>query len=87
MKEKIIENMKAKVLSVLEGKEESERLIGVFPLDVRNYIEELGGEEDSDRFETNGWQWDFWQYFKYKGNTYCFGGSGYYGGGTFSRAN
>ena len=34
-------------------------------------------------FSTNGWQWDWWQAFSYKGKSYMLSGSGYHGGHTF----
>jgi hypothetical protein len=40
--------------------------------------------EDSDEgFDTNGWQFDWWQSFKHGGKTYILSGSGYYGGHQF----
>jgi len=39
-----------------------------------------------DGFETNGWQWDWWQQFEYKGKPYTLSGSGYHGGHSFSLA-
>lgn len=42
-----------------------------------------GIEEKEDGFETNGWQWDWWHRFKYKGKEYTLSGSGYYGGHAF----
>ena len=35
-------------------------------------------------FDTNGWQWDWWQNFEYKGKSYTLSGSGYYGGHSFA---
>jgi len=35
-------------------------------------------------FDTNGWQWDWWQHFTYEGKSYILGGSGYYGGLCFA---
>lgn len=34
-------------------------------------------------FDTNGWQWDWWQHFTCQGKEYTLSGSGYYGGHTF----
>jgi hypothetical protein len=36
-------------------------------------------------FDTNGWQWDWWQDFAYDGRGYTLAGSGYYGGHEFNR--
>jgi hypothetical protein len=38
-------------------------------------------------FDTNGWQWDWLQQFKYKGKSYILSGSGYYGGHSFHLAD
>ena len=34
-------------------------------------------------FDTNGWEWDWWQHFTYGGKEYTLSGSGYYGGHSF----
>lgn len=34
-------------------------------------------------FDTNGWQWDWWQKFAHNGKEYTLSGSGYYGGHAF----
>ena len=34
-------------------------------------------------FDTNGWQWDWWQHFGYQGRRYVLCGHGYYGGHSF----
>jgi hypothetical protein len=34
-------------------------------------------------FNTNGWQWDWWQEFIHCGTRYTLSGSGYYGGHAF----
>jgi hypothetical protein len=36
-----------------------------------------------DGFDTNGWQWDWWQHFTHNGKEYTLSGSGYYGGHSF----
>jgi hypothetical protein len=38
-------------------------------------------------FETNGWQWDWWQDFQCGGVAYTLSGSGYYGGQSFHRSD
>jgi len=38
-------------------------------------------------FDTNGWQWDWWQDFTHEGKKYTLGGSGYYGGHSFGLAD
>ena len=45
-------------------------------------ILELDGVEDDDR-DTNGWAWDYWQYFKVGDKRYTLSGSGYHGGHSF----
>ena len=40
-------------------------------------------EENSEGFDTNGWQYDWWQHFTHGGNEYTLSGSGYYGGHAF----
>lgn len=35
-------------------------------------------------FDTNGWQWDWWQHFRHEGKEYTLSGSGYYGGHAFN---
>jgi hypothetical protein len=41
------------------------------------------GFENLDNFETNGWDYDWWQSFEYVGKRYTLHGSGYYGGLSF----
>lgn len=40
-----------------------------------------------DGFDTNGWQWDWWQHFEHGGKEYVLSGSGYYGGHAFHLAD
>lgn len=42
------------------------------------------GRYGIEGFDTNGWQWDWWQDFSYKGKAYTLAGSGYYGGHSFN---
>lgn len=48
-------------------------------------VEKKESEDDcgQDGFDTNGWQYDWWQRFSYKGKDYTLSGSGYYGGHSF----
>ena len=39
--------------------------------------------ENDEGFSTNGWQWDWWQHFTYRGKSYTLSGSGYHGGHAF----
>ncbi len=41
------------------------------------------GDYAIEGFSTNGWQWDWWQYFKYNGKKYILSGGGYFGGHAF----
>jgi hypothetical protein len=53
----------------------------IAPSKVTDYLKELGYEEDLD---FNGWQWDYWIYYRQKGcKTLVLCGSGYYGGQVF----
>lgn len=45
-------------------------------------ILEIDGVTLIDR-DTNGWQWDYWQYYEFNGKTFTLSGSGYYGGHAF----
>ncbi len=45
------------------------------------------GNGNGKGFDANGWQWDWWQKFSYKGKKYTLSGSGYYGGHSFSPAD
>lgn len=42
---------------------------------------------NGEGFDTNGWQYDWWQTFVYKDKDYTLSGSGYYGGHTFGLAD
>jgi hypothetical protein len=44
-------------------------------------------EGNGEGFETNGWQWDWWQQFQHGGKDYTLSGSGYYGGHSFHVAD
>lgn len=83
MKKQLIENMKIAINKVINGEQKSVSLDGIYPNDVKEYIEELGGE-DLQEFDSNGWQWDFWMYFLYNGQRYMLAGSGYFGDLTFN---
>ncbi len=41
---------------------------------------EANGWSKLDRFDTNGWDWDWWEHFTKDDTTICVHGSGYYGG-------
>lgn len=40
-------------------------------------------EGNGEGFDTNGWQYDWWQSFTHGGKEYTLSGSGYYGGHAF----
>lgn len=48
---------------------------------ARKEIED--GRYGIEGFDTNGWQWDWWQEFSHAGKRYTLSGSGYYGGHAF----
>ena len=43
-------------------------------------------EFDTDKFDTNGWDYDYWQPCVINGHPYTLSGSGYYGGFSVSHA-
>lgn len=45
------------------------------------------GRYGIEGFDTNGWQWDWWQHFAHDGKEYVLSGSGYYGGHSFDLAD
>ena len=45
------------------------------------------GRYGVEGFDTNGWQWDWWQQFKHDGKSYTLSGSGFYGGHEFHVAD
>lgn len=44
-------------------------------------------EGNGDGFDTNGWQYDWWQQFTYKEKKYTLSGSGFNGGHAFNLAD
>lgn len=70
------QEFKDKIQLVLDGKEKevtSGTLIS--PHHVDEYLESLGL---SDRYiDTNGWDWDFWATYNYKGRKIVMAGSGW----------
>jgi hypothetical protein len=51
-------------------------------LTIKGMAKNITGEGRKG-FDTNGWQWDWWQQFTYEGKDYTLSGSGYYGGHSF----
>lgn len=72
----------SKIESVLDGTEEQWKDNEAhFPVEnICNAIAEIDGVDKVDDFESNGWQYDWWQYFTYKSKRYGLAGSGHYGG-------
>lgn len=50
-------------------------------------VSAIEGVREEERFETNGWEWDWWQTFSHEGRNYTLSGSGYYGGHSFGLAD
>ncbi len=70
---------------VIDGAEDTIELgTNCYINDVSGVIKEMGGKELEDKFDSNGWQWDFWAYYEVNGKEYCLSGSGYYGNLKFS---
>jgi hypothetical protein len=63
---------------VLSGKKKEVEIPRIKPNDIIEYIESLGGENDDDSFNTNGWEWDYWFTLKINGKNYDVSGDGYY---------
>ena len=49
------------------------------PSKIFKIIKSMGIEIDEDEFETNGWQYDYWQNITHNNKKYVIHGSGYYG--------
>jgi hypothetical protein len=84
------------IASVLDGQTESFEIkpfkpdtLAVSPEMVTSIMESLGWkqvqEEDRDKFDTNGWQYDWWMPFEKDGRSFTASGSGYYGGFGFHK--
>ena len=72
--------------SVLDGKvEEVDLELLITPASASSYLIDKGYEEDD--MSTNGWQWDFWQYFTKDDKGFCLSGSGFYGHLKFWKGN
>lgn len=52
-------------------------------LSIKGMKKNEDDEDLAEGFDTNGWQWDWWQNFKHGGKNYTLSGSGYYGGHGF----
>jgi len=82
------------IKAVLDGADTWEAPQLHFPVEaITNAILEIPGVKKAeledptygiDGFDTNGWQWDWWQTFEYSGQRFVLSGSGYYGGHSFA---
>lgn len=56
-------------------------------LEISGMAKKETDEGNGEGFDTNGWQWDWWQHFTHDGKEYTLSGSGYYGGHAFNISN
>lgn len=70
--------MAERIESVINGDTEKVSLLVVRPGDVISYLQDKYDISDDYDFDTNGWEWDFWQKYDVNGNTYQLSGDGYY---------
>jgi len=82
----LIKDMESAINEVVNGDAVEAKLVGVYPADVKNYVEKLKGIE-SDEMDINGWEWDFWMYYTIEDTKYVLSGSGYYGSLVFREDN
>lgn len=75
------------IREVIDGEIESFTSKLLYPNIVIEYmVLKLGAiHKDGETFETNGWQWDWWDKVIVNEVTYNLSGSGYYGGVTITR--
>ena len=52
-------------------------------LEIKGMVKDDSNQDKNEGFETNGWEWDWWQDFNHEGRAYTLSGSGYYGGHEF----
>lgn len=79
------EKLVASIQNVLDTGEPWEDEQTHFPAEsIIRAVSNIPGVRKKDTgLDTNGWQWDWWQEFTYKGKDYTLSGSGYYGGHAF----
>ena len=79
------EQIQKEINHVLQGRCNTTS-IPMMPLDLLiEWLEELGTEPiDSECFDQNGWQVDFWQNVIYNDNSFTISGSLWYGDWKFS---
>lgn len=68
----------AGITNVLSGELKSYKVRFLCHADIKTILEGLGGEHID--FESNGWQWDTWEYWKVGDKNITVEGEGYYGG-------
>lgn len=76
--------MKEKIEAFLNGTDAEIAFDSACPDNMLNALETLGCILEDD-YDTNGWQWDWWQSFTYKDAKFVAEGSGYYGTGKITR--
>ena len=52
---------------------------------ITEYLKEKHQLEDTDEFESNGWQWDYWMYYQGEQGRFVLGGVGWYATQSFSK--
>lgn len=52
-------------------------------LTIKGMAKKETEEGNGEGFDTNGWQYDWWQHFTHGGKEYTLSGSGFYGGHAF----
>jgi hypothetical protein len=79
-KKENIEVASARIARVLQGNSNEEYLTFlVSPSKAADIIADTWKAEEIGDMDTNGWQYDFWQYYEHEGKKYCLSGSGWYG--------
>ena len=81
IKKIVEENMETKLKLVLNGTEDSVKIMYCKPDDILSYL-----NVECEDFDTNGYQWDYWFNVVVDGITYSVSGDGYYNNSlTFSK--
>lgn len=89
IRQQAIADAKKEVPKVIKGEKEIYETNLISPSDMHDILCELG-LESIQPFETNGWQWDFWETWLGDGDDnicdkFMLSGSGYYGGMSFRK--
>ena len=81
----IRERAASNIVAVLDDTVKS-TVLPMFPLsELVDMIEQFGAKRIRDMAETNGWEVDFWEYFKKGENTYLLTGSLWHGEFNFGK--